>query len=540
MKKLFLILILIGVTIGLNSATTDSAEDTIRKYYRAMENKFSLRTAYEMSTKKVSYEKFESWYINVISMAVSGIKKVGNDEYNFIVTLKEFRDPAQSDAIDTYLYNVTMSVKDGKILKSKSTELKVPVVDNSDVGVIQKYYTYMQNKDTLKAAYELSTKKVPFEKFRSWYQNVASISVSAITRTGDHDYNFIVILKEYASPGKSDEIKTYLFDISQTIGGGKIVKSKAIPLERPNEILSDEEVIRKYYKYMANNTTLDKAYAMSVKSVSYEKYVSWYKNVASVQLTGFTKIGAHTYNFIVNYREYENSNTGADIKTELYDVTMTIDKGKIVKSKSVLLDEELEVIEFMEEIDESYFQDGMGGKPVIYLYPREKQDVYVNVETKLGIAVSDPPIYNGWYVTAYPDGKIINKGDGKTYPYLFWEAFQNELNKPKEGFFVEQGRLSIFFDEKLTRLGLYPHEIKDFKEYWLKKLNEAPYYFITFIPQAEIERVFPLTVEPTPDSIIRVMIDYRAHYHEVPVTAQVLAPVKRHGFSVVEWGGLLY
>ena len=54
-------------------------------------------------------------------------------------------------------------------------------------------------------------------------------------------------------------------------------------------------------------------------------------------------------------------------------------------------------------------------KPVIYLYPRHKQDIQVRLDYK-GEIFADYPEYNeeikGWKVLAYPDGKLINYADG--------------------------------------------------------------------------------------------------------------------------------
>lgn len=65
----------------------------------------------------------------------------------------------------------------------------------------------------------------------------------------------------------------------------------------------------------------------------------------------------------------------------------------------------------------------MGGfaKPVIYLYPESKEDISVKVKFKDGNFTCTYPEYtNGWNVTAYPNGKIINKTDNDEYSYLYW------------------------------------------------------------------------------------------------------------------------
>lgn len=178
------------------------------------------------------------------------------------------------------------------------------------------------------------------------------------------------------------------------------------------------------------------------------------------------------------------------------------------------------------------------GKPVIYLYPQKTSKVFVNVEPTNGISISDPEIGEGWNVVATPEGKITL--DGKDYPYLFWEGFATNFKTPAEGFVMKTAEVSKFFDEKLAVLGLNKKEIADFKEYWVPILSEEPYYFITFIDQIQFEKYAPLTVEPKPDSVIRVFFDYKGLQKPIKVTEQKLAAAIRKGFSVIEWGGRLY
>ena len=60
-------------------------------------------------------------------------------------------------------------------------------------------------------------------------------------------------------------------------------------------------------------------------------------------------------------------------------------------------------------------------KPVIYLYPEEKEDVSVELDYA-GDLTCTYPEYNGkWNVTAQPDGTLTD-ADGQTYNYLYWEA----------------------------------------------------------------------------------------------------------------------
>lgn len=189
-----------------------------------------------------------------------------------------------------------------------------------------------------------------------------------------------------------------------------------------------------------------------------------------------------------------------------------------------------------------YFDAGVAaemGKPVIYLYPTQEQKTFVLPKPENGVTVSEPALGNGWNVTAFPNGKIVDEA-GKVWPYLFWEGFSN-LETPKEGFLLHQDGLGAFFDEKLSLIGLNAQEITDFKDFWMKKLNEDKFYFISFVSQAELDKHAPLQVEPKPDTAIRVFFDYSTSDKPFAFTEQTLerGPA-RNGFTLVEWGGELH
>ena len=153
--------------------------------------------------------------------------------------------------------------------------------------------------------------------------------------------------------------------------------------------------------------------------------------------------------------------------------------------------------------------------------------------------ITIPEIGDGWNVSATPDSQITDLGTGEVYDYLFWEAEYYDMNKPVEGFVVEREELETFFQEKLSFLGLSDREIADFNEFWLEQLVDYPFYKISFIPQDELDRVFPLTIEPAPDTTIRVYFVHEGLEERIVVDPQVLEPRNRTGSSAIEWGGTL-
>ena len=47
----------------------------------------------------------------------------------------------------------------------------------------------------------------------------------------------------------------------------------------------------------------------------------------------------------------------------------------------------------------------------------------------------------------------------------------------------------------------------------------------------------PLTITPTPDTTIRVLMEYKGLENPIEVEEQKLESVERKGFVAVEWGG---
>lgn len=184
--------------------------------------------------------------------------------------------------------------------------------------------------------------------------------------------------------------------------------------------------------------------------------------------------------------------------------------------------------------------EGEMAKPVIYLYPTVTQEIAVRVSPVGGVIKSEPEYRDGWTVKATPKGRLTTR-DGQNHRYLFWESGLTEKPAPlTEGFVVSRAELPRFLERSVQTLGLDARETADFMEFWLARMARKPWAAIRFVPREEIDLAAPLEVSPAPDSVIRVLVDFRALDAPVELKPQVLVPVKRHGFAAVEWGGLLY
>ena len=175
-------------------------------------------------------------------------------------------------------------------------------------------------------------------------------------------------------------------------------------------------------------------------------------------------------------------------------------------------------------------------KPVIYLYPTEKTDISVDLKLDGKITCTYPEINKGWNVTAYPDGKVINKSDGKEYSYLYWEGESNTKYDMSKGFVVKGEDTAKFLQEKLSYMGLTPREYNEFIVYWLPQMQNNKYNLITFQGKAYTDSA-KLEISPKPDSMLRVFMAYKPLSKPIDIEEQKLQTFERKGFTVVEWGG---
>ncbi|WP_022854952.1 hypothetical protein [Thermodesulfobacterium thermophilum] len=173
-------------------------------------------------------------------------------------------------------------------------------------------------------------------------------------------------------------------------------------------------------------------------------------------------------------------------------------------------------------------------KPAIYLYPEKPTRIKVDLNIKGTITDSIPEYKTGWEVRVTPDGKI----DGK-YDYLFYEAQLEETIKlPDEGWIVPYCNLENWFDEYLPQMGLKEREIKDFKDYWIKALSPARYYIIKMVDREFLEKNLKLSIIPEPQTVIRVILYFEAVDEYRDIKPPKIQPIKRKGFTAVEWGGI--
>ena len=210
------------------------------------------------------------------------------------------------------------------------------------------------------------------------------------------------------------------------------------------------------------------------------------------------------------------------------------------------LDLEILCSETQEKIydDSNYSESNAFGKPVIYLYPEQKQEISVQLDYK-GKLFATYPDYNkeikGWEVTAFPNGDLISHADKKEYSYLFWEGYsENKIDWDlSTGFVVKGSDTKKFLQKKLSKMGLTPREYNEFIVYWFPKMQNNKYNIIHFAEKQYTDTA-PLKITPKPDSLLRIFMVFKGINSENDVKEimpQKTKSFKRKGFSVVEWGG---
>ncbi len=182
---------------------------------------------------------------------------------------------------------------------------------------------------------------------------------------------------------------------------------------------------------------------------------------------------------------------------------------------------------------------GECGKPVIYLYPEQSAEVSVRLPRFIEVTVSEPAYpATGWRVMAHPDGRL-DYSDGKTYGSLYWEGLGVGYHTPKQGFVVKDGEQAEFLEDILPKYGLNEVEAREFMEFWLPEMQGAPYYRLSFLTD-EWNKAAPLYVTPAPDMSIRIFMDWQKLSAPISLEAPEIVTPERKGFTLVEWGGLLY
>lgn len=202
-------------------------------------------------------------------------------------------------------------------------------------------------------------------------------------------------------------------------------------------------------------------------------------------------------------------------------------------------------------------------KPAIYLYSEKPTQVSIKLDKTIKYDITIPKYKNGWKVQTEQNGIIKDLQPKYTkcsklpdtfgfeyakesceinqYPYIYWDGMQltKPITKKDYGFIVKKEDMETFLTAKADELKFNEAEKKEFVRYWSKtSLNKKwKKYKIYFLQNEEVQNLYPLYVEPAPDSINRVQIIISKAKRQDKPYPQTLKPIKRKGFTLVEWGG---
>ena len=175
-------------------------------------------------------------------------------------------------------------------------------------------------------------------------------------------------------------------------------------------------------------------------------------------------------------------------------------------------------------------------KPVIYLYPEEETKVTVKLDFDGTLTAAYPAYEDGWTVVAAPDGTLTDPDTGRKYYCLFWEGASQRPCDFSTGFCVAGKDTAAFLEDALSLLGLTDKEADEFIIYWLPRMEGNAYNLISFQKESYTDGAV-LTVDPMPDSLLRVFMAWKGLDAPVEIAPQELPGFERAGFTVVEWGG---
>ena len=182
-------------------------------------------------------------------------------------------------------------------------------------------------------------------------------------------------------------------------------------------------------------------------------------------------------------------------------------------------------------------------KPIIYLYPTTKTEINVKLWTPKNLSHTYPK-YNleKWRnIIAQPNGDLEDMDTWRKLYALYREWKSDIKLNFDEWFVVEWKDITSFLEEKLSTLWLNEREAEEFIVYWLPQMEDNKYNLIRFETIEEQNENMPLNITPKPDTIIRVMMDWKAIDEPIEIPEQQFTTPERNWFTVVErWGSPRY
>ena len=245
-------------------------------------------------------------------------------------------------------------------------------------------------------------------------------------------------------------------------------------------------------------------------------------------------------NSIKDYNLDQNSNNNLDskiviewdsikkpvIEVDWFNIMPNLDSRDLVISGKTKIENEWEVYDH---------------KPIIYLYPITETKVNIKLWTPQNLLHTYPK-YNWekwWNIIAQPNWELKDTDTWRKLYALYREWKSDIETNFDEWFVVKWEDIIPFLEDKLAILWLNEREAEEFIVYRLPQMEDNAYNLIRFETKSEQDENMPLNITPKPDTVIRVMMDWKAINEPIDIPEQELVTPERNWFTVVErWWSL--
>lgn len=188
----------------------------------------------------------------------------------------------------------------------------------------------------------------------------------------------------------------------------------------------------------------------------------------------------------------------------------------------------------MVEVDTLVLFDANVDEPLVYIYPERPGpfEVRLDLGRDVRLTASAPDYGDGWNVFVDADGRIDGRHD-----YLFYELGMPAPALEGVGWCLDGADLESELAGLAARCGLNAVEAAEFTAYWTERLPQSPHWLARPVFGADLDRWAILDVSPAPDAMLRLWVFFAPSDGPRTLTAPVVAPFRREGTTVVEWGG---
>lgn len=175
-------------------------------------------------------------------------------------------------------------------------------------------------------------------------------------------------------------------------------------------------------------------------------------------------------------------------------------------------------------------------KPIIYIYPTSETKVNVKLWAPQNLSHTYPKYnWEKWRnVVANPNGDLEDMNTWRKIYALYreWKTYRED--NFEEWFVIKWEDTIPFLEEKLALLWLNEREAEEFIVYRLPQMEDNKWNLIRFETIEEQDENMPLNITPNPDTVIRVMMDWKAIDEPIDIPEQQLVTPERNWFTVVE------